>query len=658
MKRICAALVGNPNSGKTTLFNNLTGSRHYVGNRPGVTVEKKEGLVKAAGKYGYEVTLVDLPGIYSLSPYSPEEVVTREYILFDKPDVVINIVDATNMERNLYLSMQLIEMEVPMVVALNMMDESRKRGDVIDVSGLSRALNVRFVPISAKTGEGIDDLLKAMFDTVKFHRAVMPEGVYKASVKDLIWKVERLVWKQAIVKNVSSKWASIKLLEGDGLVRETLDLSEETIRRIDRISQVYDMESIIAGCRYGFIEKVVSGAVVRKDNGQATSGKIDRIVANKYLAIPIFLLVMFCVFFLTFGQVGIFMQDCVNVFIKYLGIVTETGLKKLGVQELIIDLIINGVLAGVGGVLSFLPQIAILFFLISIIEDTGYMARIAFIMDKLLGKIGLSGKAFIPMLMGFGCTVSACLATRTIEDRKGRQMTIMLLPFMSCSAKLPIYGFLAQRFFKESRVWVIFSLYVLGILLMIISGVMFKNTLFKGSDTPFVMELPPYRVPILKNALRHVWERVEHFLKKAATLIFVMSIAVWFLRSFNFKLQYVESSESIISVAGKAISVIFKPLGFGSWQASVALLSGLAAKEAVVSTLNMLYGGVHVFKTPLEAYSFLVFTLLYVPCMAAFSTMKKELGDNKLALLSAMWQTFIAYVVSFLVYSVGKLVLT
>ena len=410
---------------------------------------------------------------------------------------------------------------------------------------------MRFVPISAKTGEGIDDLLKAVFDTVKFHRAVMPEGVYKASVKDLIWKVERLVWKQAIVKNVSSKWASIKLLEGDGLVRETLDLSEETIRRIDRISQVYDMESIIAGCRYGFIEKVVSGAVVRKDNGQATSGKIDRIVANKYLAIPIFLLVMFCVFFLTFGQVGIFMQDCVNVFIKYLGIVTETGLKKLGVQELIIDLIINGVLAGVGGVLSFLPQIAILFFLISIIEDTGYMARIAFIMDKLLGKIGLSGKAFIPMLMGFGCTVSACLATRTIEDRKGRQMTIMLLPFMSCSAKLLIYGFLAQRFFKESRVWGDFQLVCIGNIAHDHIRVMFKNTLFKGSDTPFVMELSLQGTDI-KECIKACLGRVEHFLKKAATLIFVMSIAVWFLQSFNFKLQYVESSESIISVAGKA----------------------------------------------------------------------------------------------------------
>ncbi|NLN03395.1 MAG: ferrous iron transport protein B [Clostridiaceae bacterium] len=658
MKKIRAALVGNPNSGKTTLFNNLTGSRHYVGNRPGVTVEKKEGIVKAAGKHGYVFTLVDLPGIYSLSPYSPEEVVTREYILFEKPDVVINIVDATNIERNLYLSMQLLEMEVPMVIALNMMDESRKRGDVIDIPRLSELLNVKCIPISAKTGEGIDDLLKAVFDVARFKKICIPKGVYDYVVNDVIFRVERLVWKNAIARGVSSKWAAIKLLEGDELVREGIGLSEDTIRQIDRIAKGRDMESSIVSSRYGFIEKVVSETVVRKDKVHLASRKIDSVVTNKYLAIPIFLLVMFCVFILTFGQVGVFLQDCVNDFVEYLGNVTEKGLVKLGTQEMIIDLIINGVLAGVGGVLSFLPQIAILFFLISIIEDTGYMARIAFVMDRLLGKIGLSGKAFIPMLMGFGCTVPACLAARTIEDRKGRQMTILLIPFMSCSAKMPIYGFLAQRFFNENRVLVVFSLYVLGIILMIMSGVIFKNTLFKGSDTPFVIEMPPYRMPILKNALRHVWERVEHFLKKAATLIFFMSLVVWFLQSFNLKLQYVESSESIISTAGKALSVIFKPLGFGTWRASVALISGLEAKEELVSTLNMMHGGVDVFNTPLEAYSFLVFTLLYVPCMATFSTMKKELGSRKFAIFSAIWQILVAYAVSFLVYSVGKLVLT
>ena len=679
MRKLTVALLGNPNSGKTTLFNHLTGSTQYVGNRPGVTVEKKEGRIKNANSYGFEATLVDLPGIYSLSPYSLEEVIAREYVINEKPNVVINIVDATNIERNLYLTLQLMEMEVPLVVALNMMDEVKRRGYTIDVETLAKELNIRVIPITAKTGEGLQELLQAVGEAVTYGGVAPPYGLYDSYTKSVHRKIENEVWKFAVGRNIPLGWASKKLLEGDKLLLKTLNLPEGICKDVDKIvkefersSKYGDRETIIADFRYRFIENVVKKAVNKEEYKKIRrfGDTIDSIVTHRVLALPIFFLVMFTVFYLTFGSVGAYLQDGVENLVDKLSYFVEKGLLALYAKKWIVSLIVDGVILGVGGVLSFLPQIAILFFLLSIIEDTGYMSRIAFITDRLLRRFGLSGKAFIPMLMGFGCTVPAVMAARTMENIKDKRLTILLIPFMSCSAKLPIYGFLAHAFFEEYSVLVVFSLYILGILLGIVSGVFLKNTLFKDNDAPFVMELPPYRIPSLMNTMRHVWEKVEHFIKKAATLIFTMTVVIWFLQSFNFKLQYVEDGNSMLGAVGKVIAVVFKPLGFGTWQATVALLTGLIAKEAVVSTLSMLYGitqsnGGNVglalsstFQTPLAAYSFLVFTLLYVPCVAAFSTMRKELHSTKWAVFSALYQIGVAYFVAFLVYNIGNLFLT
>lgn len=675
-KKLIMALVGNPNSGKTTFFNYLTGSNQYVGNWPGVTVEKKEGRVKQKGNYDREITLVDLPGIYSLSPYSMEEIVARDYITKEKPDVVINIVDATNIERNLYLSIQLIEMERPVVIALNMMDEVAAKGDVIDVLMLSKFLNIPVIPVTSKTGEGTQQVIEEAIKQAQKGFVMEPDDLYDDFTHKIHHKIDNIVHPYAQKEALPTHWVSIKMLEGDELLKKNLNLLEEDALKIEEIAVEYegpenkgDRESMVIDSRYKYIEKAVKASVKKSKRRKKTiSQRIDDIVTNKILAIPIFLLVMFAVFALTFSTIGAFLQEGVSYLVGdvFAGFVSES-LASIDAPLWVESLVVDGCIGGVGGVLSFLPQIAILFLLLSLLEDSGYMARIAFIMDRLLSKFGLSGKAFIPMLMGFGCSVPAIMAARTMENMKNRRMTIMLVPFMSCSAKLPIYGFISQIFFPKYRGLVVLSLYVLGIIFGILSAIIFKKTIFKGQEAPFLLELPPYRLPGAKSTFLHVWDKVEHFIKKAATLIFGMSVLLWFLQSFDFTMHFTQNSEeSMLGTIGSFIAPVFKPAGFGTWQAAVALLTGLVAKEAVVSSMCLFYGisataGTEAaailsgtFGTPVAAYAFLIFTLLYVPCMAAFSTMKKEMGGWKWALGSAAYQIGIAYVLAVIVYQAGK----
>ncbi len=678
MKQVKFALVGNPNCGKTTLFNHLTGSNQYVGNWPGVTVEKKEGHVKQADRFGYDVTLVDLPGIYSLSPYSMEEIVARDYVTKEKPDVVINIVDATNLERNLYLSIQLLEMERPLVIALNMMDEVAAKGDIIHVEELSRLLNVPVIPITAKNGEGTEKLVEAAIKQMETGFVLEPDDLYDSYTHEIHHRIDRLVWEYARRANLPVHWTSIKMLEGDKPLCRTLNLPEDVIRQIDRIAQEYeqssklgDRETMVADSRYKYIERIVGQSVTKGSlMGKVTvTERIDRIVTSKIFALPIFLLVMLVIFTLTFGTLGAWLKSGVEWLIAdQFAPFLESQLTRIGTASWLVSLLVDGVVGGVGGVLTFLPQIAILFCCLSLLEDSGYMSRIAFIMDRLLRRFGLSGKAFIPMLMGFGCSVPAVMAARTMENMKDRRMTIMLVPFMSCSAKLPIYGMFVSIFFPRYQGLIILSLYAMGILLGIVSGILFKHTVFRGQDAPFLLELPPYRLPGLTSTLHHVWDKVEHFIKKAATLIFGMSVLLWFLQSFDFTLHYVTDSQiSMLGTLGGFLAPVFRPLGFGTWQVAVALLTGLVAKEAVVSSLYLFYGlsastataaALAVpFANGAVVYAFLVFVLLYVPCAAAFSTMKRELGGWKWALASAAYQIGIAYLTSFVVYSIAKLLL-
>lgn len=673
-KQIRAALAGNPNSGKTTLFNYLTGGNQYVGNYPGVTVEKKEGCVKRSLEAGCSITLSDLPGIYSMAPYSMEETVARDCIINDRPDVIINIVDAANIERNLYLTLQLIETGIPVIAALNMMDEVRMRGDSIDISMLSEFLKAPVIPISARNGEGITELLR---ETVKLAQSGLrgTPDIYSGNTKRFIKRIERFIRPYTDKNGMPAGWIAVKLLEGDVLLEDNLHISENTCGQIEKTvsefensSCIGDRETLIADERYKYIEKAVAASVskstVRK---KSVSEMIDAVVTNKILAIPIFMLVMFFVFTLTFSTLGAFLQECISVFISSviepaaLGILCSAG-SPLWIRSLITE----GVIGGVGGVLSFLPQIAVLFFLLSVLEDSGYMARIAFITDRALRRFGLSGKAFIPMLMGFGCSVPAVMSARTMENMKDRRMTILLVPFMSCSAKLPIYGFIAQIFFEKHRGLVVFSLYGIGIVMGILSGILFRHTLFKDGGAPFVLELPPYRMPKVRVTLRHVWDKTEHFVKRAATLIFALSVLLWILRSFDFGLHYTEDCNgSMLSGIGGFIAPVFKPAGFGTWQAAVALLTGLVAKEAVVSSICLFYGvsalgGAEAagalagtFGSGAAAYAFLVFTLLYIPCVAAIAAMKRELGGWKWALGSALYQLAAAYAASVLAYTLG-----
>ena len=665
------ALAGNPNCGKTTLFNALTGSNQYVGNWPGVTVEKKEGTAHLGDR---SITVVDLPGIYSLSPYSMEEIVARDFIIGEGPDAVIDIVDATNLERNLYLTVQLLELERPLVLALNFMDEVKARGDQIDVERLSKELGVPVVPITAKTGEGLDELLQVAHRQMHLGVTYEPDDLYDDFTHDIHHRMGELIHDYAYAANLPAHWASIKLLEGDGIVAKALNLPADVQNKLDAIIAEYeassalgDRETLVADSRYRYIERVVHASVVKGkgSEGPTLTEKIDRIVTGKYTALPLFLCAMLVMFVITFGPFGSWLQDGVSALIDLFSGWLEGTLTAAGAPDVLISLACDGIISGVGGVLSFLPQIALLFFFLSFLEDSGYMSRAAFIMDRLLRRFGLSGKAFIPMLMGFGCSVPAIMGARTMENEKDRRMTILLIPFMSCSAKLPVYGLLSAAFFGPWAGLVVFGLYVIGMAVGILSGIFFKHTLFAGEPAPFVLELPPYRFPSIENIATHVWQKVKGFLVKAGTLILAMSIVLWLLQSFDFSLHMVDNAaNSMLGTLGALIAPVFAPLGFGFWQAAVALLTGFIAKEMVVSSLSMFYGfsltaaGTAVAAamtgfTPLSAFSMLVFILLYVPCVAATSTMAKELGSAKWTVFSVCWQIGVAYVVSLLVHTVG-----
>ena len=664
------ALAGNPNCGKTTLFNALTGSNQEDVSLPAGTVVKEAGTAPLGDR---ELTVVDLPGIYSLSPYSMEEIVARDFIIGENPDAVIDIVDATNLERNLYLTVQLLELEKPMVLALNFMDEVEARGDHIDTSRLSRELGVPVVPIIARTGQGLDELLQVAHRQMHLGYTFEPDDLYDDFTHDIHHRMGELIHDAAYAAGLPAHWASIKLLEGDEIVAKALNLPAETQKKLDGIIAEYeqssdlgDRETLIADSRYQYIQRVVSHSVVKgTDHGPSLSQKIDRVVTGKYTALPLFLLAMLCMFAITFGPFGSWLQDGVSALIDLFSSWLEGTMTAAGVSPVLISLVCDGIIAGVGGVLSFLPQIALLFFFLSFLEDSGYMSRAAFIMDRLLRRFGLSGKAFIPMLMGFGCTVPAIMGARTMENEKDRRMTILLIPFMSCSAKLPVYGMIAGAFFGAWAGLVVFGLYLIGMVCGILSGLLFKHTLFSGEPAPFVLELPPYRLPSMENIATHVWQKVKGFLIKAGTLILLMSMVLWLLQSFDFRLHMVEdTSASMLGTIGSWVAPIFAPLGFGFWQAAVALLTGLIAKEMVVSSLSMFYGFALTASsaqvaaamtgfTPLAAFSMLVFILLYVPCVAAVSTLAKEMNSLKWTLFSILWQIGVAYVAALIVHTIG-----
>ena len=672
------ALCGNPNSGKTTLFNALTGSNQYVGNWPGVTVEKKEGTAKIGSK---EITIVDLPGIYSLSPYSMEELVARDFILgtgdSPPPDAIINIVDATNIERNMYLSVQLLELERPMVLALNFMDELRRSGDEIDIDRLSKEIGIPVVPITAKTGENLEELLHVAHRQMHVGYTIEPDDLYDDFTHEIHHRVGQMIHDYAYRAGIPAHWAAIKLIEGDAIVEKALGLSDEVRREANSAADEYeassdlgDRETLIADSRYNYIEAVLKTAVSKGAGARGVhiSEKIDRVVTHKIFAVPLFLLMMLVVFAITFGPPGAMLSDGMGAIMDWLSGLVRGGLEAANVAPWLVGLVTDGVISGVGGVLTFLPQIALLFFFLSLLEDSGYMARAAFIMDRLLRHFGLSGKAFILMLMGFGCTVPAIMGARTMESEKDRRMTMLLVPFMSCSAKLPVYGLIAAAFFGAWAGLAVFALYLLGMIMAVISGIIFNKTLFAGEPAAFVMELPPYRLPTMNNTLIHVWDKVRGFLVRAGTLILLMSIVLWFLQSFTPALQITEdSAESILAAIGGFIAPVFRPMGFGVWQAAVAILTGLIAKEAVVASLSMFYGfsltatGAAVAAamagfSPLSAFAFLVFILLYVPCVAAVATLYREIRSLKWTAVSVAWQIGAAYLVSLLVYRIGVLI--
>ena len=666
------ALIGNQNSGKTTLFNQLTGSNQHVGNFPGVTVEKKEGTIRKHK----DASVVDLPGIYSLSPYTAEEVVTRDFALNEKPDGIINIVDATNIERNLYLTLQLTELQIPMVLALNMMDEVTANGNYIDIDKLSEGLGVPVVPISASKNDGIDELIARAVATVKNEVRPQKTDFCQAGgeLHKAIHSIAHIIEDHAAAAGIPTRFAATKLVEGDtpmmkklALHKDEVDLITILVQNMEKSLGTY-RDAALADMRYDFIEKLCAVCVEKQHTQtkqQSRSIQIDKVLTHKVFALPIFLGIMLLVFWITFGLVGPVLSDLLSEGIDYVTQLTSDFLAYIQVSEWLRSLIIDGVFAGVGSVLSFLPTIVILFFLLSILEDSGYMARVAFVMDKLLRKIGLSGRSFVPMLIGFGCSVPAIMATRTLSSERDRRLTIMLIPFISCSAKLPIYAIFTAAFFPNNGALVMTGLYVFGILMGILSALLLKNTLFKGKPVPFVMELPAYRLPSAKSVCLHMWEKAKDFIMKAFTIIFFATIVIWLLQSFDLHFEMVEdSTQSILASIGKFVAPIFAPLGFGNWQAVTALITGLTAKEAVVSTFAVLTGAgdssslipiLAGMFTPLQAVSFLIFTLLYMPCVAAMAAVKRELGGYKNALLVMLYQTTFAWVAAFLVYSFGLL---
>ena len=663
------ALVGNQNCGKTTLFNALTGANQHVGNFPGVTVDQKMGDITSAKG----CSVVDLPGIYSIRPYSTEEIVTRDFVLNEKPDGIINIIDATNIERNLYLTLQLLELGIPMVIALNMMDEVRGNGGTVNIKLFSELLGVPAIPISAAKNEGISELIKIAVATAK--------GRVKPKVQDFcapgpvhrcIHAVSHLIEDHAQSIGISPRFAATKLIEGDMSFAEKLELDQNELETIEH--NVKEMESergldanaALADMRYAFIESVCEKAVVKckESREHHRSVKIDSVLTNKYLALPLFLVIMLLIFWLTFGVIGSFLSDLLSLGIDKLTALTDSALTAYGINTVVHSLIIDGIFAGIGSVLSFLPIIVVLFFFLSILEDTGYMARVAFVMDKLLRKIGLSGRSFVPMIIGFGCSVPAIMSSRTLSSERDRKMTIMLIPFVSCSAKIPIYAVFSAAFFPRYSAFVMFALYIFGIIMGIITALILNKTAFKGNPVPFVMELPNYRLPSAKSVLLLMWDKAKDFLQKAFTVIFVATVIIWFLGAFDSRLNFVtDSSNSLLASIGRIISPIFAPLGLSDWRISTSLLAGLSAKEAVVSTMGVLTGtgleglsnALSSVFTPLTAASFLVFTLLYTPCVAAIATLKAELGSRLHTAGVIALQCAVAWVCAFIVYNIGLL---
>lgn len=657
------ALVGNQNCGKTTLFNQLTGSNQHVGNFPGVTVDRKDGSIK-----GHPNTLItDLPGIYSMSPYSSEEIVSRNFVLNEKPKAMINIVDATNIERNLYLTMQLLEMDIPMVVALNMMDEVIGNGGSIDVNEIEAQLGVPVIPISAAKNQGIEELVSHAIHIARYQEKPLrqdycDEDANSGAVHRCLHAVIHLIQDHAEKAGISVRFAASKLIEGDPLIEEALDLDKNEIESIEHIvvqmekERGLDRSAAIAEMRFSFIFKVCEAAVTKphESKEKVRSEKIDNILTGKYTAIPMFVLIMLTMFYLTFNVVGAWLQGLLEMGIEALTEMVDAALLAGGVNEAIHGLIIDGIFAGVGSVLSFLPIIVVLFFFLSILEDSGYIARVAFVMDKLLRKIGLSGRSIVPLLIGFGCTVPAVMATRTLPSERDRRMTILLTPFMSCTAKMPIYAFFVNAFFPGHGGLIMAGLYFLGILVGILIALIYRKTLFKGEAVPFVMELPNYRMPGAKNVGLLLWDKAKDFLQRAFSVILVATIIIWFLQSFDCRLNMVSDSQNSIMAALAGIMVpIFQPLGIGDWRICTSLISGFMAKESVVSTMEILFAGnVEGALTSLSAAVMLVFSLLYTPCVAAIAAVKREMG-GKWAAGVVIWQCVIAWIVALIVRLIG-----
>ena len=654
------ALVGNQNCGKTTLFNQLTGSNQHVGNFPGVTVDSKEGVMRGAKG----CSVVDLPGIYSLRPYTAEEIVTRDFILNQKPDGIINIVDATNIERTLYLTLQLLEMQIPMVLALNMMDEVRGNGGTIDVQKMSDELGIPVVPIAAAKNEGIEDLVESAVRVA--HTRTLPKRVDfcdDGPVHRCIHAVSHLIEDHAQAAGMARRFAATKLIEGDEDIISRLLLNQNELEMVEH--SIVEMEdegkldrnAAIASMRYDYIERLCSKTVVkcRESREHLRSVRIDRVLTNKYAALPIFVGIMLLIFWLTFDVVGAGLQDLLALGISRLSAVVDHGLTSYGMNPVVHSLIIDGIFAGVGSVVSFLPIIVVMFFFLSILEDTGYMARVAFVMDKLLRKIGLSGRSFVPMLIGFGCTVPAVMATRTLPSARDRRLTILLTPFMSCSAKIPIYAVFTAAFFPQHAVLTMALLYFGGMVVGVLISLLLNHTVFRGNPVPFVMELPNYRLPTLKSVAMLLWDKARDFLQRAFTVIFVATLAIWFLESFDLHLNFVtDSSRSLLASIGRILAPVFRPLGFEDWRVTTALITGFTAKEAVVSTLGILTGSgtehlsaaLSGLFTPLSAVSFLTFTLLYTPCVAAIAAIGRELGGRLRGAVVAVFQCVVAWCVA------------
>ena len=665
------ALVGNQNCGKTTLFNALTGSNQHVGNFPGVTVEQKSGEVRGVKN----CSVVDLPGIYSLRPYTQEEIVSRDFIINQKPDCIINIIDATNIERNLYLTLQLLELRVPTVIALNMMDEVYANGGTVDVQQLSRLIGVPVVPISAVKGEGVSELIDRVVDTAR--KKALP-GVTDFCADDspvhrCIHAVIHLIQDHADRLGVSSRFCTAKLIEGDPELAGRLELDENERELLEHCIVQMESESgldrnaALADMRYSFIEGVVSKTVVKchESREHARSVRMDRVLTGKYTAIPTFLAIMFLIFYLTFNVIGSALSDWLSLGIDALTGLVDRGLTAYGINPVVRSLVIDGIFAGVGSVLSFLPIIVTLFFFLSILEDTGYMARVAFVMDRPLRKLGLSGRSFVPMLIGFGCSVPAIMATRTVSSDRDRKMTILLTPYMSCSAKIPIYAVFAAAFFPQNRGLAMICLYALGIIMGIIVALILKSTAFRGQPVPFVMELPNYRMPSLKSVGLLLWEKAKDFLERAFTVIFMATVLIWFLQTFDTRLNVVaDSADSLLALIGQLIAPVFRPLGFADWRMVTALISGFTAKEAVVSTLAVLLGtnvanlssALGSVFNPITAVSFLVFTLLYTPGVAAVATIRRELGSAVKTIGVVIMQCSVAWLTAFVIYNVIRVI--